>query len=133
MGLKKLAICAGLIALSSPAMADSYWNHNGSVVRLVADGDYRAFYYHRPSPTVQRLGVGRGTLLFEGYRQGGRYYGTAYAFPRACGDGPGLAYEVAGDVLRNQTKVVLQGRRLVTCGSNQTKTDTLVFEYLYSD
>lgn len=128
----KIAIIPMLL-LSCQAFADSYWNHNGSIVRLEAQGNARTFSYVKPAAKVAKLGIVDGTVLFEGYTNQGNYYGTAHAFPLACGDGSGLTYPVSGEVLNNSTKIVLTGKRLVTCGSNKTKIDTLVFTYLYSD
>lgn len=130
--LQKVGVLVGCTLLSLPAWADSYWSHNGSVVRLVAEENYRAFYYHKPSQKVKKLGVTKDTLLFEGYRQGNRYDGTAFAFPSSCGD-EGLSYKVSGPVSTNQTKIVLKGTRLISCHSSKTKVDTLTFTYLYSD
>lgn len=131
--INKLIGILALMMTSSLAMADSYWNHNGSVVRLTANGNERVFTYVKPTTKVAKLGVGNGTGLFEGYTNQGNYYGTAHAFPLACGDGEGLKYPVSGEVLNNGTKIVLTGKRVITCGSNKTKIDTLVFTYLYSD
>ncbi|MDO4699993.1 MAG: hypothetical protein Q4A69_04860 [Moraxella sp.] len=132
--LKKTFMLTVLTALSGVAMADSYWNHNGSTMRLVADGNERAFYYEIPSSKMKGTGVTAGTLLFDGYRQGNKYYGTARVFSKYCDDP--LQYPVQGTV-KNETTVVMTGRREVYAAgcrpTGKMTTDKLVFTYQYSD
>lgn len=123
-----LTAAALTLSLAQSAFAESYWDHNGSLMRLEHDGDYRAFYYVRPSAKVAKLGVVRGDLLFSGYRQGNRYYGTAYAFPRSCGYYP-TPYSVAGTVGRGEKSIHLQG--IFQGCDGTTKRDTLNFTFLY--
>lgn len=132
--LKAMLMLVALTGLSSVAMADSYWNHNGSLMRLTADGNSRAFYYETPTSKMQSTGVTSGTLLFDGQRQGNKYYGTARVFSKYC-DEP-LQYSVQGKV-KNETTIVLTGKREVFgAGCRPTgkmTTDKLVFTYRYSD
>lgn len=119
--------------LSLPMLAEaSYWNHNGSVMWLSADGNSREFYYDQPSKTMRGAGVVSGTLLFNGYRQGNRYYGTARRFSKYCAYP--IEYEVSGRVV-TETKVVLTGRYpsyAAGCRpTGQWKDDRLVFTYLH--
>lgn len=136
IGLKAaIGAVAGAVALSTlvPATAgtDSCWSHNGSVMRLKADGNKRAFYYEVPKSSIQKSGVTRGTLLFSGRKKGNSYSGTARVFSRYCPDAP-LQYKVSGPVSSDQTKVTLVGEREVHDKCQPTgryTTDTLVFTY----
>jgi hypothetical protein len=128
------ATAAALVALSfaSSAAADTCWNHNGSVMRLTANGQDRTFSYEQPRSTLVNAGVGRGTTLFDGVRSGNRYNGTAYVFSRDCPGSP-LPYSVQGSVSRNDTQVTLTGTRPVYANCRATgrsTTDTLVFTYV---
>lgn len=129
-----VATAAALSALSfaTGAAADSCWNHNGSIMRLTANGQARTFSYDLPRSTLVSAGVRRGTVLFDGARAGNRYSGTAYVFSRDCPDSP-LAYSVNGSVSRNDTQVTLTGTRPVyaSCrATGRSTTDTLVFTYV---
>lgn len=133
--MKSLLVSLGLLLACQAALADSYWHHNGSVVRLSANGDERAFFYDQPSEKMRYAGVDTDTLLFNGYRKGDKYYGTARVFSKYC-ENP-LEYPVSGHVTNNQTKIVLTGQRTVYkagChATGKTVKDTLVFTYAYSD
>ncbi|MBL6431718.1 MAG: hypothetical protein HPM95_13425 [Alphaproteobacteria bacterium] len=52
--LKILTVCAALLpaqpSTATPANADSCWTHNGSLMRLKADGNRRWFLYEAPRP-----------------------------------------------------------------------------------
>ena len=118
----------------SVAIADSFWNHNGSTMRLKDNGKYRVFIYEIPSAKMQSTGVKKGTLLFNGERIGDKYYGTARVFSKYC-DYP-ISYTVKGNVYGGP-KVVLMGTRPsydAGCKANgKITTDKLVFTYLYSE
>jgi hypothetical protein len=106
----------------------SLWDHNGSIVYLVADGALREFRYQEPRPAIQEAGARPGSLLFKGRSVNGRYIGTAYIFNRRCGQ---IAYEVGGPILDNFERVVLQGqapRVGVDCVSRGYVADTLEFK-----
>ena len=127
-------LCLGLAcAVALPAggaMADSCWNHNGSIMRLKASGNQRWFYYEHPKAG---LAVQPGTLLFNGVKSGNWYSGTARVFSKYCPEDP-LEYFVEGPVGANQTKVTMTGTREVfdkCVGTGKTTTDTLVFTYKY--
>ncbi|OOS07752.1 hypothetical protein SAMN02745664_10616 [Moraxella cuniculi DSM 21768] len=129
--LKKLCISA-LAMIAVPALADSYWQYDGqTVVRLEANGNDRTFYIHKASANLRRQGVPSGVMLFDGQRNGYRYSGTAYAYPAACSYG--VPYYVSGPVSKNQTKVVMTGRRPLDCNGSKTIPVTMTFTYLYSD
>ena len=113
---------------ATPSSADSCWMHNGSLMRLVARGNQRWFYYERPR---SGLAVGVGTLLFNGRKQGNWYSGTARVFSKYCPGAP-LPYRVEGPVASNQLRVTVRGSREVHRRCRPTgrwKRDTLVFTY----
>ena len=134
------AFCAAVAAAvslteftSTEASADSCWNHNGSVMRLVAQGNQRWFYYENPRAAIRAQGVTRGTLLFNGWKNGNSYSGTARVFSKFCPGAP-LEYQVDGPVAPNQLKVTVYGSRPVMNQCNPTgqyTTDTLVFTYMH--
>lgn len=111
----------------------SFWNHNGSVVYLVARGARREFYYQQPRAGMVAEGVTPGTLLFSGVFSAGAYDGTGYLFSRRC---PPRSYHVSGTVLQEGSgRVVLTGPASkidTNCKITSYREDTLVFEYLYS-
>jgi hypothetical protein len=117
---------------TSIAKADSCWYHNGTLMRLQASGNQRWFVYEDPRKSWMRpAGIGPGTLLFDGQKNGNRYSGTARRFSKHCPGSP-LEYYVEGPVSANQTKVTLRGRYEVhsRCnGTGEYKNDTLVFTY----
>lgn len=126
------ALLVGVIPASA-ARADSCWNHNGSVMRLVAQGNQRWFYYEVPRDTLRNAGVYPGTLLFNGVKSGNWYSGTARVFSRFCPGQP-LEYFVEGPVSANQTTVTVRGGREVHSACQWTgdyTTDVLVFTYMY--
>ncbi|MCP2040630.1 hypothetical protein L1281_001213 [Neisseria sp. HSC-16F19] len=132
--MKKALLLMGALTVATAAWADSFWLHNGSLMRLQADGNYRVFSYEEPSARMRSAGVTPGTILFEGERRGNRYYGQARVFSRYCAGE--LVYDVQGTVVTEQ-KVVMTGTRprynTQTCRPNGRVTDRLVFTYQYSD
>jgi hypothetical protein len=115
-------------ALPAPS-GGSFWNHNGSLMRLETDGSDRRFYYERPRPGMIAQGARKGALLFDGIRVGERYEGTAYIFSKRCGVFP---YAVSGSVEDGDRRVVMRGRAPkpgADCGVASHRDDTLVFEY----
>lgn len=131
-----IALCAAIIATSttiSPANADSCWDHNGSIMRLKAQGNQRWFYYEKPRQVLYASGVRPGTLLFNGVKKGNWYEGLSRVFSKHCVGAP-LEYWVEGPVASNQLKVTVQGTREVHNRCQYTgnmKVDTLVFTYKY--
>ena len=111
--------------LTTEVRGSSVWTHNGSVVSLESAGVRRKFIYVTPRAG---LPVQKGTLLFDGIKDGETYKGTAYVF--SCG---ARGYSVQGPVSNNdQTITLTGGRELVnaSCRSVGYGTDTLVFKYL---
>ena len=83
------------------------------------------------APGDPRAGVSPGTLLFNGWKDGNGYSGTARVFSKHCPGAP-LEYQVSGPVAPNQLGVTLYGTRPKTqqCQpTGQMTTDTLVFTY----
>ncbi|WP_205853229.1 hypothetical protein [Zhengella mangrovi] len=125
-------LAAASASLPATASADSCWDHNGSVMRLQAEGNRRWFTYERPKGSLRAAGVRRGTLLFNGRKSGDWYSGTARRFSRHCPGDP-LEYHVEGPVSRSQTRVTVRGTREIydQCEPTGEYTeDTLVFTYL---
>jgi hypothetical protein len=107
----------------------SLWAHNGSVVHLTAEGASRRFYYDTPRQGLDVIGVRRGTLLFEGRKEGNRYSGTAYFFSKQCGQRP---YAVSGSVASRNSQITItmsgQAPRLdANCQQIGVHNDVLVF------
>ncbi len=126
-----LLALGALSAMSAPAAADSCWDHNGSLMRLKASGNQRWFYFERPRGVLRRAGVVRGTLLFNGVKDGNWYSGTARVFSKYCPGSP-LEYFVEGPVRADQLRVTVSGSREVheRCApTGKWTTDTLVFTY----
>jgi hypothetical protein len=128
-----MGVCAAIamLLLPLPALADSCWVHNGSLMRLTANGNQRAFYYEAPKQGLRQAGIRPGTLLFNGSNNNGWYSGTARVFSKYCPGEP-LEYHVEGPVNGNQTRVIMQGTREVMDRCQSTgamTTDKLVFTY----
>ncbi|MEO1199822.1 MAG: hypothetical protein AAFX39_11415 [Pseudomonadota bacterium] len=122
---------AGMTTATTPAQADSCWDHNGSLMRLQAQGNQRWLYYEVPREVLRNAGVTTGTLLFSGVKNGNWYSGTARVYSRFCPDAP-LEYYVEGPVRGDQLQVTVQGSREVyeQCqATGRYTTDTLVFTY----
>lgn len=125
----------GTTSGTSPGRQDgnetiAYWSHNGSVMMLEANGEARIFSYDKPRSGMRKAGAKRGDILFEGKRQGDRYFGTAYIFSKTCGRKP---YAVSGNVEEGERAVVLEGEApLLDDGCNVTgsKRDVLRFDYV---
>jgi hypothetical protein len=130
--MRKFLLALGLaFGAGLPAAADSCWMHNGSLMRLQADGAARWFSYETPRAGIAAVGVRRGTLLFNGRNDGGWYSGLARVFSSACPGEP-LEYYVEGPVSDGQRRVTLRGTREVHRNCQPTgdiASDVLVFTY----
>ncbi|TYC54069.1 hypothetical protein FMN50_13090 [Rhodobacterales bacterium] len=131
-----VAILAAALTIlpAGNALADSCWMHNGSVMRLEADGNQRWLSYEVPRDALRSAGVVQGTLLFNGVMEGNRYKGTARVFSKFCPGQP-LEYRAEGPVRSDQLKVTLSGRREIYRRCRPTgkfTTDTLVFTYSHA-
>ena len=113
---KRFGLCCALLALSTSALAQSkgpaarpestLWDHNGSVVYLLALGAAREFHYKEPRAGMVEAGARPGALLFRGTVANGQFAGTAFIFDRRCGQ---LPYSVSGPILDHDERVVLTG------------------------
>lgn len=133
-GLPAAFDCDRRVITQRQGMADemptaaSFWQHNGSTLALVVEGEGRRFVYTAPREGLEANGVRPGTLLFDGRSDGRRYEGRARIFTRRCGE---LSYAVSGPIERGGAKVVLRGKvpRLDgACGLAGWTDDRLVFE-----
>lgn len=127
---KALLAIVALACSSAVALADSCWDHNGSVMRLRASGNARAFYYEVPRTSLYSVGIQPGTLLFDGVKDGDWYSGTARVFSAGCEP---LEYAVEGPVRPDQLQVTVTGERPVYSQCQFTgdyTTDVLTFTYL---
>lgn len=108
--------------------APGTWTHNGSVMRLEAEGAVRRIYYANPRDGIRQAGVSGDTLLFEGERQGNRYVGTARIFKPGCGE---QTFPVEGTVSADDSRIVLTGKVArfdQACGKGPVVEQRLVFE-----
>jgi hypothetical protein len=104
----KIVLLACILAISATAaQAQSLWDHNGSVMSLMASGAHRQFYYSQPRPGMVQSGVRPGTLYFDGVTDGRQYSGTAYVFSTKCG---ATGFPASGPVSPNGGQVVLYGQ-----------------------
>jgi hypothetical protein len=113
---KRFGLCCALLALSTSALAQSrgpaarlestLWDHDGSVVYLLALGAARELHYKEPRAGMVEAGARPGALLFRGTVANGQFVGTAFIFDRRCGP---LPYPVSGPILDHDERVVLTG------------------------
>jgi hypothetical protein len=114
----------------SPEEGRSLWDHNGSVMYLVANGSSREIYYQKPRPGMLEAGAHPDSLLFKGEINDGQISGIAYIFNAQCGQVP---FHVKGPILDNGGKIVLTGqapRVGRNCQTNGEYTSTLDFKLL---
>ncbi len=108
------------------------WNHNGSTMRLVADGASRVMSYERPRAGMMRVGVVEGTVLFNGVREGSTIRGKAHIFTPTCGV---RDYEVSGSVQAGERRIELIGEVPLldrTCRETGRRRDVLIFDLIGS-
>jgi len=118
-------------AANSSMSGSSLWEHNGSLVYLTADGDNRSFYYDAPREEMVARGVKRGTLLFEGRKDGEKYSGLVRFFSKDCGIG---TYPVSGPVnsTSGEITITLSGKAPQldkNCNQIGVREDVLTFTY----
>ena len=100
--------CASAQAQTQTASPEpTVWDHNGSVMYLVANGSSREIYYQKPRPGMLEAGARPGSLLFRGEINNGQYLGTAYIFNLHCGPIP---FDVKGPILHDDERIVLTGQ-----------------------
>jgi hypothetical protein len=113
-----------------PEEGRTLWDHNGSVMYLVASGSSREIYYQKPRPGMLEAGAHPDSLLFKGEINDGQISGIAYIFNAQCGQVP---FHVKGPVLDNGGKIALTGQAPRVGRSCQTSgeyTSTLEFKLL---
>ena len=89
-----------------PSSKRTMWDHNGSVMYLIANGSSRELFYEKPRLGMVEAGAKTGSLLFRGEVRDGQYFGAAYLFNPQCGQVP---FQVKGDILDNGERIVLTG------------------------
>jgi hypothetical protein len=123
--------CTNAQAQTQTASPEStIWDHNGSVMYLVAKGSSREFYYQKPRPGMLDAGARPGSLLFRGEIDNGQYSGTAYIFNPHCGQIP---FQVKGSSLDNDERIMLTGqapRVGQNCRTYESYTSKLEFRRL---
>lgn len=127
-----LGTLAGVVlcvdAAGAQTQPSSLWQHNGSVVGLVASGNKRIFRYHEPKAELRERGVKRGTLLMEVTRTGDDLEGKAFVFSTRCGPRP---YEVSGTVADDGKSIKLTGQAPTSfdedCDAASFRDDVLEF------
>src|ERR1700745_12270 len=126
-----IVCCTSTQAQTQTAPPEStIWDHNGSVMYLVANGSSREIFYQKPRPGMLDAGARPGSLLFRGEINNGQYVGTAYIFNLHCGPIP---FEVKGPILDDDERIVLTGqapRVGQTCRANESYTSNLEFRRL---
>lgn len=108
----------------------SYWQNDGSIVRLEASKLIRKFVFYRPSDAMRALNATEGSLRFEGQISGNSYSGTAYLYSEKCGRFP---YPVTGTIENNSERVVLTGeapRLDVQCKETGKRSMRLTFDFI---
>ncbi|HEV2716696.1 MAG TPA: hypothetical protein VGU64_15650 [Terriglobales bacterium] len=139
LGITAVALAATAAVASAQAQTQTetpgrtVWDHNGSVMYLVANGSSREFYYQKPRPGMLDAGARPGSLLFRGQVHGGQYSGTAYFFNPHCGSIP---FEVKGPILEDEERIVLTGqapRVGQNCRTYGSYTSSLEFRRSKSD
>ena len=103
-----IVYCTSAQAQTQTAPPEStIWDHNGSVMYLIANGSSREIFYQKPRPGILEAGALSGSLLFRGEINNGQYLGTAYIFNVHCGPIP---FEVEGPILDDDERIVLTGQ-----------------------
>ena len=123
------AFNAGGVGSRPPGSSgNTIWNHNGSLMRLEANGSERRFVYDLPRRGMLEAGVKSGDIVFDGRREGPTYSGTAYIYTKLCGR---VAYPVAGNVSANERTVALEGQvplHAPNCTVRSYRRDKLQFD-----
>src|SRR5262249_6341663 len=126
------AVASAQAQTQTASAEPTIWDHNGSVVYLVANGQSREFHYQKPRAGMLDVGARPGSLLFRssGKIDNGQYSGTAYIFSQHCGQIP---FQVNGPILDNGERIMLTGQapRLGrNCRANESYTSNLEFRRL---
>jgi len=133
LAVAALVAVAAASAQAQPQTASpkpTIWDHNGSVMYLVANDQSREFHYQKPRAGMLEVGVRPGSLLFSGDIDDGQYSGTAYIFNPRCGQIP---FQVKGPILDNDERILLTGqapRVGRNCHVHESYTSNLEFRRL---
>jgi hypothetical protein len=124
------AVASAQAQTQTASVEPTIWDHNGSVVYLVANGQSREFHYQKPRAGMLEVGARPGSLLFRGEIDNGQYSGTAYIFSPHCGQIP---FQVKGPILGDDERITLTGQapRLGrNCRAYDSSTSNLEFRRL---
>jgi hypothetical protein len=124
------AIASAQAQTQTASVEPTAWDHNGSVMYLVANGHSWEFHYQKPRAGMLDVGARSGSLLFRGEIDNGQYSGTAYIFSSHCGQIP---FQVKGPISDNDERITLTGQapRLGrNCRANESYTSNLEFRRL---
>lgn len=112
--LSAFAALPAFLALPNIAYADSYWDHNGSRMKIEEDGKTRKIVYEQPRSTLADAGVKPGTVLFDGeLKSDGRLSGYAKLFRKGCNP---IDYYVEGGFDQANGTLLLQGQAPIYSG-----------------
>lgn len=118
--LSKLAALSALVALPAfmalpnIAYANSFWEHNGSRMKLEENGTSRKIIYEQPRSGLAGAGVKPGTVLFDGeVKSDGRMSGYAKLFRKGCNP---IDYYVEGAFDQSNGTLLLQGQAPIYSG-----------------
>src|SRR5215475_5668283 len=128
-----VAVASAQAQTQTASAEPTIWDHNGSVLYLVANGQSREFHYQKPRAGMLEVGGRPGSLLFRGEIDNGQYSGTAYIFSPHCGQIP---FQVKGPILDNDERIMLTGqapRVGRNCRANESYTSNLEFRRLKSN
>jgi hypothetical protein len=115
--LAAFSIFGTAAALVTPAQAanGSIWDHNGSKMTLEENGEKRKLVYTELREGLDRAGIKKGTVLFNGERKAdGRFAGFAKIFKATCNP---IDYFVEGTLNEQKGEIVLQGQAPVYTGN----------------
>jgi hypothetical protein len=92
---------------ASPPAERTLWDHNGSIMYLIAIGSSRELHYQKPRPGMFEVGARPDDVLFKGEINDGQISGTAYIFNAQCGPVP---FRAKGPISDNGGRIVLTGQ-----------------------
>lgn len=124
-----VAPSTGVTAARPLATAQGGWDHNGSVMRLAAEGGVVRFHYEQPRRGLSDVGIRPGALLFTARNTSANAYaGEVVTFSRKCGD---MTFPVTGEASSDGARLVVSGNKPMRdgrCRVTGTRPETLVFE-----
>jgi uncharacterized membrane protein len=119
-----------MLAIAHPACAgESIWDHNGSKLKWISDGQKRSAVYFELRDGLSAAGISVGTVLFEGYRKGAALTGKSFLFRKGCQP---LAFDVAATITDEQSITLTGNAPIRTAGceiGSATKLVTLHLDF----